>query len=296
MEKVNRLRYALPFIIATAVLASCQKEKTQSDQSVLVQNEVMTVSERIQVPEPPGSNTVSTTAAKNTNDYNTFYGPVVQMGNGHARSWINITRTDNKPLQIGIELTDGALENLPTDHTDFAASTFVLTLHQKAKAVTPFDHITLNWEVEGHPPAGIYTVPHFDMHFYKITVAQQMAITGVPGPAPASGYLPALYVIRGATVPQMGTHWLDPTSPELNPVLHPPFTHTFIYGSDNGHVHFLEPMITRQFLLDGTMVVRDIRQPLYFSPANTYYPEVYKIWKNEVNGRHYVALTNFVWH
>ena len=293
MEKLNRLRNFLPIIIAIAMLSSCQKENRESQQSLLTQSVVPAVSERIQVPES-GGNTASPSVSQNNSDYNTFYGPVVQMGNGHARSWINITRADNFPLQIGIEFTAGALQNLPTDPTNFAASTFVLTLHQKAKAVTPFDHITLNWEPEGHEPNGIYNVPHFDMHFYKITVAQQMTITGVPGSAPAAGYLPASYVIQAATVPQMGTHWLDPSSPELPPTFSP-FTHTFIYGSNNGNVHFLEPMITRAFLLGVTSVMKSIPQPVHFAPANTNYPTVYKIWKNEANGRVYVALTNFIW-
>ena len=64
--------------------------------------------------------------------YNTFYGPQVQMGNGHIRTWVNITHT-GVPLAIGVEMTDGALTNLPRDPTDFAASTFMLTLHQKQK-------------------------------------------------------------------------------------------------------------------------------------------------------------------
>lgn len=61
------------------------------------------------------------------------------------------------------------------------------------------------------------------MHFYKITIAQQLAIS----PAQAAGYLPAEYVIQGASIPQMGTHWLNPASPELPPSSMP-FTHTFI--------------------------------------------------------------------
>ena len=177
---------------------------------------------------------------------------------------------------------------------NFPANTFILMLHHKAKETTPFDHITINWEPTGHEPNGIYNVPHFDMHFYKISVAAQMAITGIPGAPPPAGYLPASYVIPAATVPQMGSHWLDPSSPELPPTF-APFTHTFIYGSDNGKVIFLEPMITRAFLLGGTTVIKAIPQPIHFAPANTSYPQKYKIWKTWGDGRNYVALTDFVW-
>jgi hypothetical protein len=44
---------------------------------------------------------------------------------------------------------------------------------------------------------------------------------------------------------QMGVHWVDPTSPELNGK---PFTSTFIFGSWDGRLIFAEPMITKDFL------------------------------------------------
>src|SRR6266487_5446792 len=75
--------------------------------------------------------------------YNTFYGPVVQMGNGHARSWINVSH-DNKALALGVEITDEALQNLPDipeEERDFISgpADFLLPLHQKAKELTPYD-------------------------------------------------------------------------------------------------------------------------------------------------------------
>lgn len=288
MKKMISFSYYLALVIAITVSA-CQKQK-QEPMVTTVDN--FSSAEKIIIPETDLSSSNSN-GQSNNQDYNTFYGPTVQMGNGHLRSWINIRRSDDKPLAIGIEMTDNSLQGLPTDPSNFAASTFVLTLHQKARAITPFDHITINWEPVGHEPPHIYDVPHFDMHFYKISVADQSAITGVPGPAPAAGYLPASYVIRGATVPQMGTHWLNPASPELPPTL-APFTHTFIYGSNNGHVHFLEPMITRAFLMGGTSVNRAYPQPIHFSPAGTNYPSHYRIWKDDHNSRHYIALTDFL--
>jgi hypothetical protein len=286
MKKLSFLSSVM-LLAAVLFLTSCQKENKE-----IVQDANSTDAEKIIVPAMANSPGIITNHRNDEDDYNTFYGPVVQMGNGHARSWVNITRSGHKPKALGIELTAGALQNLPTDPLNFAANTFVLTLHQKARAVTPFDHITLNWEPTGHEPPGIYDVPHFDMHFYKISVAAQMAITGIPGPPPPPGYLPASYVIQAATVPQMGTHWIDPSSPELSPPFI--FTHTFIYGSNNGAVHFLEPMITRAFLLAGTAVTKPFPQPTLFSPANTNYPTVYKIWKNNENGKRYVALTDFI--
>ncbi len=220
--------------------------------------------------------------------YNTFYGPVTQMGNGTARSWINISK-NNIPLAIGIEMTHGALQNLPTDPMDHEAATYLLKLHQKAHDLTAFDHIVLNWEPEGHEPNGIYSVPHFDMHFYTISTSAQMAITSLPTASPAAGYLPASYVIQAATIAGMGTHWIDPSSPELPPTFQP-FTHTFIYGSNNGGVIFMEPMITRAFLMSGTSVTKPFPQSTLFAES-TYYPSTYNIWME--GGKHYISLSDF---
>jgi hypothetical protein len=228
---------------------------------------------------------------------NTFYGPQVKMGNGHVRTWVNITH-GGKPMAIGVEMTDGALANLPQDPTDFAAATFALTLHQKAKAVTPFDHAVIDWNVHGHEPPGIYDQPHFDFHFYKISTATQMAIppygvdpSGFDMLLPA-GYMPPIYVRIPGGVPQMGAHWFDPSSPEWQGQL---FTNTFIYGTYGGHVIFEEPMITLATLQSGNTIQKDIPQPQYYDPTHTYYPTAYSIWQNPANGRHYVSLNNMMW-
>ncbi len=231
--------------------------------------------------------------------YNTFYGPVIQMGEGHVRSWVNISH-DDKPLAIGIEFTPGVLQQ-QHDHTNGAGEHShdgVLTLHQKAKAVTPFDHLTMGFMAAGHPPPGIYNVPHFDFHFYKMSVADRLAIPAYPmamaafNNNPPAGYLPPLYAKSPAGEAQMGAHWMDVTSPEFNGQ---PFTHTFIYGSYDGKVNFLEPMATLAFFESGATVQKIIRQPQFFDPSNTYYPTRYNIWKDEDNNRHYIALDQMVW-
>ena len=288
MKRVNYYLHYFLLLVIIGSIASCKKEKQDLSKETESSSSAQVIMPAAGNLSAPAGGLLSNTG------YNTFYGPVVQMGNGHLRSWINITRDDNIPLAIGIEFTAASLNNLPTDPLNFAANTFVLKLHQKAKDVTPYQHIMVNWEPNGHEPPGIYNVPHFDMHFYKISVADRLAITGVPGVLPPAGYLPASYVIQAATVPQMGTHWLDPSSPELPPTL-APFTYTFIYGSSNGKTIFNEPMITRAFMLGGLSVSTAFPQPLLFSPNNTNYPTVYKIWKSAENGRYYVALTDFIW-
>lgn len=194
------------------------------------------------------------------NKSNTFYGPQVYMGNGKARSFVILSHA-NVPSEIGIEMTNEAFVSLPKGDGEFS---FKLPLHQKAQAVTPFDHLEIDWNPAGHPPAP-YMVPHFDFHFYKITMAAQEAI--VPGPLmeilPPTGAMPPTYIATPGGVPEMGKHWIDVTSPELNGQ---PFTKTFIYGSYNGQVNFDEPMVTLATLLSGKNSSSPIPQPQIFLP------------------------------
>lgn len=270
------------------LLLACKKEqKTGPDQ--------LTTQQTIRVPAEAAVNKSS-----GSEKYNTFYGPVVRMGEGFIRSWINITH-DDKPLAIGIEMTEGALqhdheagEHESGEHSH--GNEHVLPLHQKGKALTPFDHVSVNWSGAGHPPPGIYTVPHLDIHFYKIKVEERRSIpsyaeaTAAFENNPPAGYLPGGYKKAPAGEPRMGAHWMDVTSPEFQGQ---PFTHTFVFGSYDGKVNFYEPMVTITTMQSGTTIRRDIRQPQYFDPVNTYYPTVYSIWKD--GNRHYVAMDGMVW-
>jgi Domain of unknown function (DUF5602) len=230
--------------------------------------------------------------------YTTHYGKKVKLGNGYIRTWINVSSHD-KPLAIGLEMTEGALENLPQDPEDFAASSFILPLPTPASCLTPYNHMYVNWNVHGHEPPGVYDLPHFDFHFYQSSIAEQTSIPPYEvAPAgfdnlPSLDYLPELYVRTPGGVPAMGTHWGDLRSPEFNGMS---FTHTFIYGTYKGKVTFLEPMITHALIKGGTTVLKEIRQPKKYNPTHTYYPTRYAIWKDcGHGGRHYVAIDNFVW-
>jgi hypothetical protein len=272
----------------TLHFTSCRKE---INSSTMNQSEAALTTTTVKVPD----------AEVNEDAFNTFYGPVVQMGDGHARSWINVTH-DNKALALGVEITDEALQNLPDipeAERDFISgpADFLLPLHQKAKELTPYDHICINWNAHGHEPAGLYDIPHFDFHFYRISLAEQMAIPPYNvAPAlfdndPPAGYIPPLYFHGPGGVPQMGAHWVDILSPEFNGE---PFTHTFLYGTYNGKVTFHEPMITMNIIQTGATIHKDIRQPLYFSPTNKYYPTQYSIWKDDSNNKHYVSLDEMI--
>ena len=61
-----------------------------------------------------------------------------------------------------------------------------------AQNPTPYKFIELDWNPAGHEPAGVYTLPHFDYHFYKIGVAERDAIVPTdPAFAVKSANVPA---------------------------------------------------------------------------------------------------------
>ncbi len=159
-----------------------------------------------------------------------------------------------------------------------------------AVATAPFDHIVINWNAQGHPP-GPYMLPHFDFHFYTITAAAQAAIQGGPDtvPVPAS-FVPVDYVSGVESVPEMGVHWIDTTSAELHGHV---FDRTLIYGFSSGSLAFLEPMVTRAFLVNQPNASDQIRQPESFARPGRY-PTRYRVYTDAATNTIRVELDSLV--
>ena len=236
-------------------------------------------------------NELASTSLFKENKTKIFKGPEVNMGNGKARSVLILDQMD-KPLSLTIEMSNAVLTGLPTERTEY-----VLPLHLKAKEATPFNHIAVDWNPHGHEPNNMYGPPHFDFHFYKISLQERLAIAPYSGASvalfenfPPKGFMPPEYFPTPGGVPQMGKHWADRTSPEFNQQL---FTKTFIYGSYNGQVIFMEPMITLELIKSRDYSQTNIKLPEFFAPTNTYYPTVYRIEADAAS--HFVSLAQFVW-
>lgn len=269
-----------PWLLAIAcslALASCQKESLSDSIQVAGENEVF--------------------KASGSDKYNTFKGPEVQVADGKARSWSNINH-DGLPLEIGIELTGSLVRGLADpNHEHLSHDAIVLPLHQKAMEATHFKHIGMNWNEEGHPPPGVFTVPHFDFHFYMITSEEREAIpTYAEDPTgfddqPVGIYAPQGYFtppFGGTAEPQMGSHWIPVNLGDFLP-----FTKIMIYGTYNGKVHFIEPMITVEHMLTTNAWNIGFPTPQAY-PDPGYYPSAYNMWYNEHLDRYYVSLSNFL--
>jgi hypothetical protein len=220
----------------------------------------------------------------------TFFGPVTLIGGGSGRAYITLDRA-GIPTELGLALTEGMLTNLPA-----AFAEYVFAFPEQASA-TPFKHAVINWEPNGHPPAGVYTVPHFDFHFYMISNATRAGVVfGDPQldakmvRRPTAEFIPAGYA-AGMAMANMGLHWLDPQAPERQGQ---PFTKTFVYGSYDGVFTFGEPMIAKSYLeTKPATVVTPVKLPAQYA-VRGYHPTSYTVAYDAGTKEYRVALTGLV--
>jgi hypothetical protein len=228
----------------------------------------------------------------------TVSGESVKLGNGTARAYV--TTENGRPVEIGISLSEKAMEGLkgpvPGAHPEHLMERYLLPAPEGLPA--PYKLIELGWNPMGHEPPGIYDRPHFDFHFYTITREERDAM--VPSDPlfqekgtrhPTAEFIPERYFAPAPLViPQMGLHWLDRTTPEINGK---PFTTTFLYGSYDGKVIFAEPMITKATI----EAKQDFEVPVPTAAkvqVPGYYPTSYRVRWDAETREYRIALTKLV--
>jgi Domain of unknown function (DUF5602) len=223
----------------------------------------------------------------------TYKGKELNVGNGKVYSYVKFI--GDIPSSVGITITKAGLENLPHDKPVSLSIPMPVEVNGKI----PFTHVYFDFSHSGHEPAGVYTYPHFDIHFMFQPDAERAAI----GPynaesaikfdkVPEDGVIPAPYFKLPEGVPLMGAHWLNPaTSPEVVPG-GPKFTETLIMGSYDGKWTFIEPMIILEFLQNHPSVSKDIPQGSKVQTPG-YYPKKYSIQHAE-NGDCNISLEGLV--
>ncbi|GAB3826391.1 DUF5602 domain-containing protein [Pontibacter rugosus] len=214
------------------------------------------------------------------------YGPETVIGDGTARAWVQTT-PDKKPLAIGLSISKKIIKSLPKEMIEYKLDL------PEGLDIAPYDHVVLDWNPMGHPPA-TYETPHFDMHFYMIPDAERKAIPAGPQEHAAAfeeSYMPSTYFSQVEAVPAMGVHWLSIYSPELNGHH---FTQTYIVGANNDKIIFYEPMITLAYLqgLDkGQKNVFKVDQATKVQ-RDGYHPLSYTIYNSSDEDEYVVSLTD----
>lgn len=231
-----------------------------------------------------------------TNKSGTFLGPSQAIGDGTAKTYVTVDN-DGKPSEVGIRMSAASLNGLPTEDA-VPPRMLILALPAQASA-TAFDHVMLNWNSHGHEPAELFGKPHFDMHFYMIDPASVEKINPSSSQAanlPAPKYIPLDYVTPPGTpaentVPAMGLHWLDRTD-GFEPGKYD-FKQTVINGSWDGRYIFVEPMMTRAWMLTKQAVHENIKQPQAYQ-RNGYFPTTYNVRYDDQAKEYLISLGGMV--
>lgn len=205
-------------------------------------------------------------------------------------SWAQLS--DNGEVeQVGFTLPIGSIQNA---QGEVRAPVAVLQFPQQVKAQTFIDHVEINWNEHGHPPQGVFTRPHFDVHFYHQTRAQVQAINCSDLTAPAANRIPQGYALPPVLtsqqcVPQMGFH----ASP--GHVFAPgyEFSREMILGYYGGNLTFVEPMVTRELLQQKQSFSLAIPAPQEVGVHTRYPTQFTAEWDEEEQAYHFV-LSNFV--
>jgi hypothetical protein len=238
------------------------------------------------------------------------YGTPAKLGEGMVRLYsILDQKADGAPIEIGYAIDASTMEGtLP------GGPSIALMLEPAQQTPAPYDFGMMNWNPNGHVPIGVYDIPHFDFHFYFTPMSALDAIVPsnpsyrtAANNLPTGGEVPPFYFIAAPppatpadiAVPGMGVHWNDVRSPELQKLLGNPsrwaaFTKTFIYGSWDGSMTFVEPMITRAYLLARQDVTTAIPTPAIV-PETGWYPTAYRSYYDAEKREYRVAITSFVW-
>jgi len=227
----------------------------------------------------------------------TYQGEPVRVGQGSARV---IVKTDaaNNPSTIAVMLSTGAMKGLPSKpNSKNGEGSWLYPLPMPSKGPrTGYSEIVIDWNPHGHPPEHIYTEPHFDFHFYTLDASEveKISFTGPEDPAASvadTALIPPNYkVVPDTIVNKMGVHAIDTTSQEFNGK---PFTTTFIYGYYKGQLIFLEPMVTRAYLLTKPRATMPVSTPAKYSSPG-YYPEQYSVRYDARRKAYWVELGSLV--
>jgi hypothetical protein len=218
-----------------------------------------------------------------------------ELGNGSVTTYVTLDDGGN-PTEVGIRMTPTALEGLSPSST-----TLMIDMPDEAEA-TAFDHVMLNWNPQGHEPPELFGRPHFDFHFDMVDMATIESISpddpefAVKAERlPETRYVPEDYAVApGApaaaqAVPNMGVHLVDASDSSLVPGQYD-FTQIIINGAWDGRYTFIEPMITRDWLLSGPSLEQPLKQPSAYQETG-YYPTAYAVHVDQQTKDYVVSLT-----
>ncbi|MDX1577643.1 MAG: hypothetical protein R3266_04125, partial [Gemmatimonadota bacterium] len=204
----------------------------------------------------------------------TFFESCAPVRDAEVCTWV--TMEGGSVIELGATLPMKVVEGVPADAEMVwpPEQLAAVPLPSEARSTLGIDHLGINWEAHGHPPAP-FLVPHFDFHFYTLSQADIRAIdcsdSRKPRTLPAGHVLPDIEVpglgtLIGLCVPRMGMHAMPAEEIEGGP-----FEATMIIGYYAGRPIYFEPMVSRERLLRRTDFALAL-PPIHDLPAGVRYP------------------------
>jgi hypothetical protein len=222
-------------------------------------------------------------------------GESVSIGGGTVATWARVNG-GGKVIWVGLSIPLSLVENPPPPGSGPAGAIAVLNYPAVVRQTTYFNHAEIQFNEHGHPANPRYAdphryeAPHFDFHFYSIPVAQVLTIPFVPPspllPSVPADRLPLGYAQPEFSVPQMGRH----AGPLSEFTATDPWLLTMIAGflPDASYMHFLEPMVTREFLLLRENFTLPVPLPAILGRATRYPTECVAQYDKDADAYHIV--------
>jgi hypothetical protein len=231
------------------------------------------------------------------------FGDAAIVDGNLVTTWARVLRGE-VVKEVGVTIPVDLFDHQPQEDGDGPFGAIAsLAFPRLVREQTFFNHFELHSEPEGHvaPPGSVnpdrYRVPHFDFHFYAVSedVVWQIPLVRPPSPAlPAvpAERIPEGYIQPGFSQLQMGRH-SSPASALLDPE---PFSTVMVAGfppaveglPDPTQMHFLEPMVSREFLLERNDFELPLPRPKSFGRLMFYPTKFVAEYDADLDAYHFV--------
>ncbi len=212
-------------------------------------------------------------------------------------TWARV-RKNGDIKEVGVTIPVDLFDDQPTEAGSGPAGAIAsLVFPETVRDTTFFNHFELHSNPHGHetPPGSANpirnSVPHFDFHFYAIDEEEVWPIPASVLPPPLlprvpADLLPVGYRQPGGSISQMGRH----AAPESS-FIDPDFLTTvmiagFMPAGDN--MHFIEPMVSREFLLERDDFELSVPMPAKFGRSMLYPTKFEAEYDSHLDAYHFV--------
>jgi hypothetical protein len=225
------------------------------------------------------------------------WGETTVVNGATVATWAIISKKTGVVMAAGATVPVSLAETMPARGSGPAGAFASLEFPAVVQETTYFNHLEIHSQPNGHPaPPGSVNpdrnrVPHFDYHFYGIPEADVFNIPGATPPLPpvAPDRLPVGYIQPGPSEPQMGRH----SAPQWSLADPGPLSTIVLAGylPDASQMHFIEPMISREVLLERQDFSLNVPMPQTFD-RDTRYPTTFEVVFK--GGAHHFIFRDFI--